>query len=200
MVARERGGMPELSGGSSSAVRACALGLLAALLPGAASAAASGGGDVRAKIFAAFANLRSYKVTVLGSVRSLGVWVSPDKYQMTTEFGGKPIKTLIIGQDYWTLAGGKWEKSGTAGKNLDVDIAGLVRNAKANPKAPFVKLPDQTRDGKRVGAFVYTFKDGTEETCNFDLKTYFVTRCQADELTLLYSAFNDPANHVDNPK
>jgi hypothetical protein len=181
-------------------LRKCALGLLVALLPGAALAGASGGDDVRSKIFAAFANLKSYKVTVLGSVRSLGVWVSPDKYQMTTEFGGKPIKTLIIGQDYWTLAGGKWEKSGTAGKNLDVDIAGLIRNAKANPKTPFVKLPDQTRDGKRVGAFTYAFKDGTDETCNFDLTTYFVTRCQADELTLLYSAFNDPANHVDSPK
>jgi len=192
--------MPDLTSKSSFVLRNCAVGLLVALLPGAVLAAGGGGGDVRAKIFAAFANLKSYKVTVLGSVRSLGVWVSPDKYQMTTEFGGKPIKTLIIGPDYWTLADGKWEKSGTAGKNLDVDIAGLVRNAKANPKTPFVKLPDQTRDGKRVGAFVYTFKDGTEETCNFDLTTYFVTRCQADELTLLYSGFNDPANHVASPK
>ncbi len=181
----------------SFVTRASAAAVLLAAL--AVSARAAGGGDVRAKIFGAFANVKSYKLTVLGSVRSLGVWISPNRYQMTTEFEGKPVKTIIIGKDYWTLADGKWEKSGTAGNNLDVDIAGLVRTAKADP-APFVSLPEQTQDGKRVGAFEYTFKDGTEETCNYDLKTYLVTRCKTDELTLLYSGYNDPSNHVANPK
>jgi hypothetical protein len=193
--------MPEMSSRNPQSIVPIAAALVLAVLVSAphASSAASGG-DVRSRIFTAFAGLKSYRLTVLGSVRSLGVWVSPNKYQMTTEFEGKPIKTLIVGQDYWTLANGKWEKSGTAGKNLDVDIAGLIRNAKANPKTPFVKLPDQTQDGKRVGAFEYTFKDGTEETCNYDPATYLVTRCKADELTLLYSGYNDPANRVATPQ
>jgi hypothetical protein len=166
-----------------------------------APAGAAPAGTLREKIYGAFANVKSYKLTVLGSVRSLGIWVAPDKYQMTTDFDGKPVRTIIIGKDFWTHSDdGKWEKSGTASNNLDVDIAGLLRNAKANPGAPFVKQPDQTQDGKRVGTFAYTFKDGTEESCNFNPATYLVTRCKADQLTLLYSGYNDPTNKVETPK
>jgi hypothetical protein len=148
--------------------------------------------SLRAKIVHAFAAVKSYKLTVLGSVRSLGVWQAPDKYEMTTEFAGKTVKTIIIGTTLWQFVDGKWEKSGTASNNLRVDVAGLVRTVKHDPSAAFVKLPDQMEDGKRVGTFEYTFNDGTEETCNYDPSTYHVTRCKADELTLLYSAYNDP--------
>jgi hypothetical protein len=134
-------------------------------------------------------------VTVLGSVRSLGVWQAPNSYQMTTEFDGKTVKTVIVGHDLYEYDGGKWDKSGTASNNLDVDIAGLVRTLKAD-HAALTRLPDQTQDGKRVGTFGYDFKNGTDETCNYDRATYLVTRCKADELTLLYSAYNDPANKV----
>ncbi len=161
--------------------------------------AAPTGAQVRAKIFAAYRDVTSYRVTVLGSVRSLGVWVAPDKYQMTTDFDGKSVRTLIIGHDYWTFSGGKWQKSGTASNSLDVDIAGLIRTAKASPSVPFVALPDQTQDGKRVGTFGFTFKNGTEEVCNFDPATYLATRCKADELTLLYSAYNAKTNVVAKP-
>ena len=180
-------------------IRAIA-GALALAACACAPTAAASGGDVRQKILAAFAHVTSYRLTVLGSVRSLGVWVAPNKYQMTTEFDGKPVKTLIIGRDYWTFADGAWEKSGTASNNLDVDIAGLVRTARADPKVPFVTLPDQTQDGKRVGTFEFTFKNGTEETCNFDPVSYLPTRCKADELTLLYSGYNDAHNRVAQPK
>ncbi len=178
--------------------RGLAAALIALALP-AGACAASPDASLRAKIIGAFAGLHSYKLTVLGSVRSVGVWVSPNRYQMTTDFEGKPVKTIIIGNTYWTYSDGKWEKSGTTSNNLDVDIAGLVRNAKTNKDAPFMRLPDQVQDGKRVGTFQYDFKDGTEESCNFDLQTYRVTRCKADQLTLLYSAYNDPGNAVTKP-
>jgi len=170
---------------------------LAAVPRDAARAAADPG--LRTKIFGAFARVKSYRLTVLGSARSLGVWVAPNRYQMTTEIGGgKPVRTVISGSDYWTLADGKWEHSGRVSNNLDVDIAGLVRNAKADPAAPFVHLPDQTQDGKVVGTFMYSFKNGTDETCNYDRTTFRVTRCKADEVTILYSGYNDAANHVAN--
>jgi hypothetical protein len=172
---------------------------VAIALPLAPVHAAPSAAALRGKVFSAYAAVTSYRVTVLGSVRSLGVWVSPNKYQMTTEFDGKTVKTLIIGHDYWTLSDGKWEKSGTASNNLDVDIAGLIRNAKANPGTAFVPMPDQTQDGKRVGTFGYAFKNGTEEVCNYDPATYLATRCKADELTLLYSGYNDRANAVAKP-
>jgi hypothetical protein len=178
--------------------RGLAAALIALTLPAAASAAGPDA-SLRAKVLAAFSGLHSYKLTVLGSVRSVGVWVAPNRYQMTTEFEGKPVKTIIVGNTYWTYSDGKWEKSGTTSNNLDVDIAGLVRNAKANGDVPFVRLADQVQDGKRVGTFQYDFKDGTEETCNFDLRSYRVTRCKADQLTLLYSAYNDPGNSVVKP-
>jgi hypothetical protein len=170
-----------------------------ALVP-ASPAGAAGDTGARAKILAAFAGIKSYRVTVLGSVRSLGVWVAPNKYQMTTEFDGKPVKTIIVGHDYWIFSEGRWQKSGTASNNLDVDIAGLVRTARSDPSAAFVPLPDQTQDGKRVGTFEFTFKNGNQETCNYNPSTYLVTRCKTDELTLLYSGYNDPANRVANPK
>jgi hypothetical protein len=170
---------------------------LALAVPTAASA--TGDASLKQKIFAAFANVKSYKLTVLGSVRSLGVYVAPDRYQMTTMLEGKPIKTIIVGHAYWVYADGKWEKSGTA-NNLDSDIAGLIRSAKSDPKSVFVPQPDQTLDGKHVGTFEYTFKNGTTETCNYDKATYRVTRCKAEELTLLYSGYNDPSNVVANVK
>ena len=170
---------------------------LLALVPLRASAA--GDASVRNAVVKSFADVRSYKLTVLGNVRSLGVFVAPNRYQMTTMFGGKPIKTIIIGRDYWMRNGGKWQRSGTTANQLDVDIAGLVRDAKANPQIPFAKLPDSMQAGKPVGTFGYTFKNGTTEACNYDKRTFRVTRCKADELTLLYSAYNDPANVVPKP-
>ncbi len=163
------------------------------------SSAAAADGALKPKIFAAFALVKSYKLTVLGSVRSLGVYVAPDRYQMTTMIEGKPIRTIIVGHAYWVLSNGKWEKSGTA-NNLDADIAGLIRSAKADPQSALVPQPDQTRDGKRVGTFAYTFKNGTAETCNYDKTSYRVSRCKSEELTLLYSNYNDPSNVVPKVK
>jgi len=177
--------------------RALAVAAVLALVPGAAGAGSPDKG-LQEKIFAAFARIKSYKLTVLGQVRSLGVWVAPNRYQMTTQFEGKAIKTIIIGKNYWTFNKGRWEQSGEASSNLEVDIAGLIGNSRAT-KTPIARLPDQTQDGKRVGAFSYAFKSGTEETCNYDLRTYRVTRCKADELTLLYSGYNDPGNTVASP-
>jgi hypothetical protein len=179
-------------------VRAGLAALVALSLPRAASAAAPDAA-LRSKILDAFSQVHSYKLTVLGSVRSVGVWVAPNRYQMTTEFEGKPVKTVIIGSTYWTYNDGKWERSGTTSNNLQVDIAGLVHYAKANKGVPFVRLADQVQDGKHVGAFRYEFKDGTEEVCNFQLETYRVTRCKAEQITLLYSDYNDPANSVAKP-
>ncbi|MGH7727803.1 MAG: hypothetical protein ACREM2_03265 [Vulcanimicrobiaceae bacterium] len=174
------------------AALACAA--LALAVPAALPAA-----DVRSKIFAAFEQLHSYKLTVLGSVRSSGVWVAPDRYQMTTVFAGKPIRTIIIGKEYWTLVEGKWKKSGTASNNLYVDIAGLIGVAKANPRTPLIPLPSETIGGKKLGVFGYDFADGTHERCDYDPKTYRVVRCKADQIVLLYSGFNDPSNVVPNP-
>ena len=53
-----------------------------------------------------------------------------------------------------------------------------------------------TQDGKKVGTFAFSFPDGTDETCNYELATYRVTRCKADEVTLLYSGYNDAKNAV----
>lgn len=169
----------------------------AALFSGATLRAdAAGDSGLRAKIVGAFSKVTSYKLTVLGSVRSTGVWVAPDRYHMTTEIEGKPLETVIVGKGYWTRSGGRWERSGTTSTNLDVDIAGLIRAAKTASPASFARLAPVTQDGKKVGTFSFAFADGTDETCNYDLKTYRITRCKADEVTLLYSDYNDPKNAV----
>lgn len=160
-------------------------------------ASAANDAALRKKIVAAFSTVKSYRLTVLGTARSLGVWVAPNRYEITTEIGGgKPVRTVIVGSDYWTFSGGKWEHSGRVSSNLDVDIAGVIRNAKANPAANFTRAADQTLDGKRVGTFAYAFDNGTEETCNFDRRTYRVMRCKADEVTILYTKYNDATNRV----
>jgi hypothetical protein len=151
---------------------------------------------VRAKVIGAFARVTSYKLTVLGSVRSVGTWVAPDRYHMTTEIEGKPLETVIEGKAYWTRSNGKWERSGTTSTNLDVDLAGLIKAAKTAPASSFSTSAPQTQDGKKVGTFSFSFPDGTDEICNYDLATYRVTRCKADEVTLLYSDYNDPKNVV----
>jgi hypothetical protein len=163
-------------------------------VPAAASAA-----DVRAKVLAAYDSVKSYRITVLGSVRSTGSYLAPDRYRMTTVIDGKPLKTIFIGNTYWILTDGKWQKSDSTANSLDFDIAGLLRNAKQSPASRFVTLPGQAVDGKRVGAFTYTFKDGRDETCDYDLKTYLVSRCKAEDLTILYSGYNDPAIQIPHP-
>jgi len=181
--------------------RAAAAVALVCLLP--LAAAAAGDAALRAKILDAYAGVHSYKITVLGSVKSNGVFVAPNRYQMSTEFEGKTVKTIFIGRNYWIYSNGHWQKSDDSSNTLDFDIEGLLRNARADTKAAFVRLPDTTQSGTKVGAFKYSFtsgsSSGTDEICNFDLKTYLVTRCKADELTILYSAYNDPANKVASP-
>jgi hypothetical protein len=172
------------------------------LLPFGASAA-TGDAALRSKIIGAYAQVNSYKITVLGSVKSNGVFVAPNRYQMSTVFEGKTVKTIFIGSNYWIYNNGHWQKSEDTSNTLDFDIEGLLRNARIDTKSAFVRLPDVTQSGKKVGAFKYSFtsgpSSGTDETCNFDLKTYLVTRCKADELTILYSAYNDPSNKVQSP-
>jgi len=173
---------------------AFALGIGALALSGHASAA-----DVRAKVLAAYDAVKSYRITVLGSVRSTGSFVAPNRYEMTTVIDGKPLKTIFVGTTYWIYSNGKWQKQDTSANSLDFDIAGLVRAAKANPKAAFATLPDQVVNGKKVGTFAYTGKNGSVETCNYDLTTYLATRCKVEDLTILYSGYNDPAIVVPHP-
>jgi outer membrane lipoprotein-sorting protein len=161
----------------------------------AASRAGSADAALQNKIRSVYASVKSYRLTVLGSVRSTGDFVAPNKYEMTTDLDGKPVKTIIIGTTYWIYDQGKWEKSGDTGSSLDADIAGVIRRLKLGTASNFVRLPDQMRNGKRVGAFRVSF-GGSNEVCDFDLQTYYVTRCQRDELTILYSGFNDPSNTI----
>jgi len=187
---------------SRSPFRAAAA--LAILLLPLGAFAANGDAALRGNIVGAYAQIHSYKITVLGSVKSSGVFVAPNRYQMSTEFDGKTVKTIFIGRSYWIYSDGHWQKSDDTSNTLDFDIEGLLRNAQSDRKSAFVRLPDTTQGGKKVGAFKYSFKSGsssgTDEVCNFDLKSYLVTRCKADELTILYSAYNDPANKVGVPR
>jgi hypothetical protein len=163
--------------------------------------AASGDAALRAKLLAAYAKVASYRLTVLGSVRSSGVFAAPDTYEVTTDIEGQRVRTVIIGSTYWikNATGNGWTKSGTT-SSLAADIAGLVRDARSHPSRPFVRLPDQTQNGAKVGTFKYTAGDGaSDETCNFNLKTYLATRCRQDELTILYASYNDPTIKVSKP-
>ena len=154
---------------------------------------------LRTKLLAAYRNVHSYKITVLGSVKSSGVFVAPNRYQMTTQFEGKMVKTIFIGGTYWIYSDGKWQKQ-TSGNSLNYDIVSLLRSLKAHPQSSLTKLPTATRNGKALGTFSYTFpSSGDQEVCNYDPATYLVVRCKAEELTILYSAYNDPSNRVGSP-
>jgi len=164
-----------------------------------AAPAAPGDAALRDRLFAAYAKVDSYRLAVLGSVRSNGIYRAPDRYKMTTTFEGKPVKTIFIGNDYWIFSDGKWQKSDAPSSNLYVDISGLLRNAKAT-KAPLVRRPDVVRDGKKLGEFAYTFKNGTQEACDFDPQTYLVRRCKAEDLTILYSDYNAVTETIARPR
>ena len=57
---------------------------------------------------------------------------------------------------------------------------GSLRNAKTTNSSA-QRRPDVFAHGKKLGQFAYTFKNGTEETCDFDLQTYLVQRCKAED-------------------
>jgi len=166
--------------------------------PGAAPAA-PGDAGLRDRLFAAYAKIASYRLAVLGSVRSSGVFLAPDRYRMTTVFAGKAVKTIFIGNDYWIYSDGGWQKSDSPTNNLYVDISGLLRNAKST-KSAIERRPDVVRDGKKLGELAYTFKNGTEETCDFDPQTYLVQRCKAEDLTILYSDYNGVRDKIERPR
>jgi hypothetical protein len=164
-----------------------------------APALAAGDQKLRSNLLAAYQNVRSYKITVLGSVKSKGVFVAPNRYQMTTQFEGKLVKTIFIGGTYWIYGDGKWQKQ-TSGNSLDYDIEGVLRSLKGHPQSPLAKLSPTIRNGKALGTFSYTFPtSGDQEICSYDPTTYLVVRCKAEELTILYSAYNDPTNKVSSP-
>ncbi len=183
-------------------ILAASLGLVLAVVSiPSASRAASGDAVLRAKVLDAYAKISSYRLTVLGSVRSSGVFAAPDTYEVTTDIEGQRIRTVIIGSTYWikNATGSGWTKSGTT-SSLAADIAGLVKDARSHPSRPFVRLSDQTLNGKKVGTFKYSAGDSaSDETCNFDLKTYLATRCRQDELTILYASYNDRTIKVSKP-
>ncbi len=173
--------------------------VLSAVLALLCTAPAGAAVDVRAKVLAAYDAVKSYHITVLGSVRSTGTHQTPDRYKMTTVIDGKPLETIFIGKNYWILTDGKWQKSDTTANNLDFDIAGLLRNARYASPSRFVALPPVAVNGKAMGAFTFTFKNGSDETCDYDLKTYLVARCKAEDLTILYSGYNDPSISIPTP-
>jgi hypothetical protein len=180
--------------------RLAALTLLLGLLTVPRAAPAAGGDPaLRERLFATYAKVASYRLEVLGSVRSSGVYLSPDRYRMTTVFAGKAVKTIFIGSDYWIFSDGKWQKSDAPGNNLYVDVSGLLRNANAT-KTPIARLADVVRSGKKLGQFAYTFKNGTNETCDFDLQSYLVQRCKAEDLTILYSDYNAVHDTIERPR
>ncbi len=175
---------------------AVAVCLAAPARPASASASAT---NVPAKIYAAFGTLRSYRLTVLGSVRSQGVWVAPNRYEVTTDLNGQTDKTVIIGNSYWIKNGAHWDRSSLGGNNLDIDVANLLPKAKQQKK-PLEILASESHDGKKLGTFSVQTSTGTDERCNYDLFSYRITRCKAEDVLLLYSGFNDRANKVENVK
>jgi hypothetical protein len=179
--------------------RRAALALILGLLGAPPAAGAAADPALRDRLFAAYAKVSSYRLAVLGSVRSNGYFVAPDRYRVTTVFEGKAVKTIFIGSDYWIFSDGNWQKSDVPSNNLYVDISGLLRDAKVT-KSPLERRPDIVRDGKKLGQFAYTFKNGTEETCDFDPQTYLVQRCKAEDLTILYSDYNGVHETVDRPR
>src|ERR1700674_439475 len=70
--------------------RIIAAAALVCLLPLGAGAA-TGDAALRGKVIDAYARVYSYKITVLGSVKSSGVFAAPNRYQMSTEFDGKTV-------------------------------------------------------------------------------------------------------------
>jgi hypothetical protein len=182
------------------ALAAVLIALSAALCWSTPVRAAAGDSALRARLLAAYQDVRSYKITVLGSVKSSGAFVAPNRYEMLTQYEGKLVKSIFIGGTLWIYGDGKWQKQ-SSGNGLDYDVEGILRSLKAHPQSSLTKLPPTTRNGKTLGTFSYTFpSSGDKEVCNYDPATYLVVRCKAEELTILYSGYNDPSNTVGTPK
>ena len=159
---------------------------------GPAGAAPPSPASQQAKIYAAFSALKSYRLTVLGSVRSQGVWLAPNRYEVTTDLNGQTDKTVIVGNNYWIKNGTHWDRSTLGGNSLDIDVANLLPAAKKEKKS-LTFLPPETHDGKKLGTFSVPNATGTDERCNYDLRSYRITRCKSEDVLLLYSNWNDPS-------
>lgn len=163
--------------------------------------------SLKAKMFAAWQDVKSFKMTVAtpeGGAMT-GIMVLPDKTAFNIAMHGMAVKAVRIGEDmYMQMNGGPWSKVSSAMAGQMSSMM-KVRDLKSFKDQAVLKvLPDEQFDGKTVGAFQSENAAGQKSSgssvCNYDKSTYRLVRCHTDTTSIVVSDYNSSTNVVDVPK
>jgi len=163
--------------------------------------------SLKAKMFAAWQDVKSFKLTIAtpeGGAMT-GIMVLPDKSAFNIAMHGMAVKAVRIGEDmYMQMNDGPWSKvsSAMAGQMSSMMKINDIKSFK--DQSVLKVLPDEKFDGKIVGAFESETASGQKtagaSVCNFDRSTYRLVRCHSDKTSIVFSDYNSQANVVDVPK
>ncbi len=178
--------------------RVASLALVALLAPVCAPARADDLATVRAKVAGAMQSAKSFVVTTAISTgyKVTMTFVAPDRFHSTAAYNGVNADVVLVGPvAYVGAAGQPYRKT-------DAPPEVIAAQAHLRDVPVDELLPDKIAGGKTWGQFSTTSSGPQKDqrlTCTYDKKTYRISDCSNEGLTLTFSRYDDPANAVAIP-
>jgi hypothetical protein len=177
--------------------RLASLALLALLASAPAGARADDLATVRGKVSGAMHAARSFVVTTTAATgfSVTMTFAAPDRYHSTLNYNGQGRDVVLIGPVAYVSDGAAYRK--TDAPPEVVAAQGQLRDVPVD-----AVLPDKVASGRAWGRFTTTSAGPQKDqhlTCTYDKKTFRITECSNEGLTLTFSRYDDPANVVSIP-
>ena len=175
------------------------LALVALLAAVRAPARADDLATVRARVASAMQAAKSFVVTTTASTgyKIRMTFVAPDRFHSALAYNGTAPDVVLVGPVAYV--------SGDAGQPYrKTEAPPEVIAAQTHLRDVPVEqvLPDKIAGGKTWGQFSTTSAGPQKDqrlTCTYDKKTYRISDCSNEGLTLTFSHYDDPANAVTIP-
>jgi hypothetical protein len=174
------------------------LALLALLAASPAPAWADDTATVRAKVGAAMQAAKSFVVTTTAATgfTVTMTFAAPDRYHSVLDYGGTSRDVVLVGPVAYISSDGRTYRKTDAPPEV------VAAQAQLREVPVDRVLPDKTVGGKTWGQFATTSAGPQKDqrlVCSYDKKTYRVSDCSNEGLTLTFSRYDDPANVVNVP-
>ena len=171
------------------------LGLLAAT---AAPARADDLATVRARVGGAMQAAKSFVVTTTAATgfSVTMTFAAPDRYHSTLTYNGTNRDVVLVGPVAYVSGDGQTYRKTDAPPEV------LAAQSQLREVPVDQLLPDRTVGAKTVGRFATTSAGPQKDQhliCTYDKKTYRISDCSNEGLSLTFTHYDDPANVVTIP-
>jgi hypothetical protein len=177
--------------------RVASLALLALLAAGPVAARADDPAAVRGKVSTAMRAAKSFVVTTTAATgfSVTMTFAAPDRYHSTLVYNGQGRDVVLVGPVAYVSDGGPYHKT-------DAPPEVVAAQAQLREVPVDQVLPDRTASGRTWGQFSTTSAGPQKDQhliCTYDKKTYRISDCSNEGMTLTFSRYDDPANVVTIP-